>query len=94
MKNYPLKGDWRKIREQAKVTWGGLTENDLEQVHSYENLVVKIQERYQIPESKAKREVDRFFKEISDVEGSSGNAPPQDYSGGTEGEPGTDPGEW
>jgi len=56
-----LKGKWHQMKGEAKVQWGKLTDDDLEQINgNAEKLVGRIQERYGYAREKAAREVEAF----------------------------------
>ncbi len=58
-----LKGKWHQLKGEAKVQWGKLTDDDLDQVEGEsEKLVGRVQERYGYDRSRAQDEVDRFFR--------------------------------
>jgi uncharacterized protein YjbJ (UPF0337 family) len=49
-----LKGKWHEMKGEAKIQWGKLTDDDLEQVNgNAEKLVGRIQERYGYAREKA-----------------------------------------
>lgn len=42
-----LKGQWKQIKGEAKIRWGKLTDDDIDQIDgSVEKLEGKLQERY------------------------------------------------
>jgi uncharacterized protein YjbJ (UPF0337 family) len=56
-----LKGMWKQIRGEAKVQWGKLTDDDLDQIDgNTDKLIGKVQERYGYERAKAEEEVNRF----------------------------------
>jgi len=58
---------WKKMRGQIKVTWGKLTDADLDQVGGkFEKFVVLMQERYGFNRERAEEEVDRQIAEHED----------------------------
>jgi uncharacterized protein YjbJ (UPF0337 family) len=62
-----LEGKWKQMRGQIKVSWGKLTDNDLEQVGGkYDKFVALLQEKYGFSRERAEEEVNR---QIADYEG-------------------------
>jgi uncharacterized protein YjbJ (UPF0337 family) len=58
-----IKGKWTQLKGEAKVQWGKLTDDDLDQVEgNAQKLAGRIQERYGYEREKAEREVDSFFR--------------------------------
>ena len=57
-----LRGKWTQLKGEAKVQWGKLTGDDLDQIEGdAEKLVGKLQERYGYEQERARAEVDSFF---------------------------------
>jgi uncharacterized protein YjbJ (UPF0337 family) len=57
-----LKGKWQQLKGEAKVQWGKLTDDDLDQIEgNSEKLIGKVQERYGYARDRAKQEVDDWF---------------------------------
>ena len=57
-----LEGKWKQIKGEAKVQWGKLTDDDLDQVNgNSEKLIGKVQERYGYERAQAEKEVDSFL---------------------------------
>ena len=53
-------GRWKQIRGQAKIWWGKLTDDDLEQVGGkFEKLVGLLQEKYGYTRKQAEKEFKR-----------------------------------
>jgi uncharacterized protein YjbJ (UPF0337 family) len=58
-----LNAKWKQVEGKVKENWGKLTDDEITQIKgSYEALVGKIQERYEITRSKAESEVNAFLK--------------------------------
>jgi uncharacterized protein YjbJ (UPF0337 family) len=56
-----LKGQWHQIKGEAKVRWGKLTDDELDQIEgNTEKLVGLVQERYGYARERAEREVKDF----------------------------------
>jgi uncharacterized protein YjbJ (UPF0337 family) len=56
-----LKGKWRQLKGEAKVKWGRLTDDEIDQVDgNAEKLVGLIQERYGYARDRAEKEVSEF----------------------------------
>lgn len=63
MNSDTLKGKWLQMKGEAKVQWGKLTDDDLDQIEgNVDKLVGRVQERYGYEREKAQEEVDRFLK--------------------------------
>jgi len=58
-----LKGKWQQLKGEAKIQWGRLTDDDLDQIQgNAEKLGGVLQERYGYAKADAKREVDDFLR--------------------------------
>ena len=58
-----LQGKWRQLKGEARVQWGKLTDDDLDQVQGQaEKLVGLVQERYGYDRQRAETEVDSFVQ--------------------------------
>ena len=67
MNTTSLKGMWNQIKGEAKIQWGRLTDDDLDQVEgSADKLMGKIQERYGYARDRAEREVNQFWSRYPD----------------------------
>jgi len=56
-----LKGKWHQIKGEAKIRWGKLTDDDLDQANGQtEKLIGLLQERYGYARERAEREVREF----------------------------------
>ncbi len=65
MNNDTLQGKWKQLRGAAKVWWGRLTDDDLDQVAGQKDkLVGFLQERYGYGREQAEHEVDRRLQEF------------------------------
>ena len=64
MNNHVFEGKWKQIRDQAKIWWGRLTDDDLEKVSSnYDNLIGMLQEKYGYSQKQAEYEyIKRVYK--------------------------------
>jgi uncharacterized protein YjbJ (UPF0337 family) len=59
-----LKGQWRQLKGEAKVRWGKLTNDELDQIEGQaEKLIGLIQERYGHERQRAHQEVDEFLRQ-------------------------------
>ena len=56
-----LKGKWQQLKGEARIQWGRLTDDDLDQIQgNIEKLAGKLQERYGYAREEADREVEDF----------------------------------
>jgi uncharacterized protein YjbJ (UPF0337 family) len=63
MNNDILKGKWHQIKGEAKVQWGKLTDDDLDQIEgNTEKLAGKLQERYGYAKDRAHQEIDSWTR--------------------------------
>jgi uncharacterized protein YjbJ (UPF0337 family) len=59
-----LKGKWQQLKGEARIQWGRLTDDDLDQIQgNAEKLAGKLQERYGYAQEQAKKEVDEFLRQ-------------------------------
>lgn len=59
-----LKGKWQQIKGEARIQWGRLTDDDLDQIQgNIEKLAGKLQERYGYERAEADKEVDDFVRQ-------------------------------
>ena len=57
-----LMGKWRQLKGEAKVQWGKLTDDELDQIEgNSDKLIGLLQERYGYARDQAETEVNRFF---------------------------------
>ena len=57
-----LKGKWHEWKGEAKIKWGQLTDDDLDQVSgNAEKLVGLLQQRYGYARDRAQKEVDEWM---------------------------------
>jgi uncharacterized protein YjbJ (UPF0337 family) len=58
-----IQGKWEQIKGEAKLQWGKLTDDDLDQIEgNAQKLAGRIQERYGYEKERAQREVDTFLR--------------------------------
>jgi uncharacterized protein YjbJ (UPF0337 family) len=63
MNNDVFEGQWKKIRGQAKVWWGQLTDDDLEKVGGkFDKLIGVLQEKYGYTRQQAENEYKKRTK--------------------------------
>lgn len=61
-----VKGKWSQIKGEAKIQWGKLTNDELDEMAgNYDKVVGKLQEKYGYAKDRAKKEADSFFKRFS-----------------------------
>jgi uncharacterized protein YjbJ (UPF0337 family) len=59
-----FEGKWKQIRGEAKVWWGKLTDDDLDQTAGeFEKFVVVLQERYGYSREQAEEEIEKRVNE-------------------------------
>jgi len=57
-----LKGKWQQLKGEAKVQWGKLTDDDIDQIEgNAQKLVGKVQERYGYARDRAEQEVNQWI---------------------------------
>jgi uncharacterized protein YjbJ (UPF0337 family) len=61
MNSDTLKGKWKQLKGEAKIRWGRLTDDDLDQVDgAMDKLEGKLQERYGWSRDQVAREIEEF----------------------------------
>jgi len=59
-----LKGKWQQLKGEARIQWGRLTDDDLDQIQgNIQKLAGKLQERYGYERAEADKEVDDFVRQ-------------------------------
>jgi len=59
-----FEGKWKQMRGQIKVTWGKLTNDDLDEVGGkYDKFVSLLMEKYGYSRERAEEEVDRQVRD-------------------------------
>jgi uncharacterized protein YjbJ (UPF0337 family) len=62
-----IEGNWRQLKGKARMKWGELTEDDLDQIDGRrEELVGLIQERYGKAKEAVEREVNEWRDRLDD----------------------------
>lgn len=60
-----IKGKWKQLKGNMKKQWADLTDDDLQYAEgSHDYLVGRVQERYGRSKDEAKREVDKFVRDL------------------------------
>jgi uncharacterized protein YjbJ (UPF0337 family) len=63
--NNVIEGKWKQIRDQAKVWWGKLTDDDLEQVSgNIDKLTGLLQKKYGYTVQQAQEEIEKRTKDL------------------------------
>ncbi len=63
--NNVIEGKWKQIRGQAKVWWGKLTDDDLEQVSgNIDKLTGLLQKKYGYTVQQAQEEIEKRTKDL------------------------------
>ncbi|RWR10683.1 CsbD family protein [Paenirhodobacter populi] len=59
-----IEGKWTQLKGSVKSKWGGLTDDDLQQIAGkQEQLSGKLQERYGWTKEEANKQINDFFKD-------------------------------
>lgn len=59
-----FKAEWNKVKGEVQNKWGKLTNDDVDIIEGDEKILVgKLQERYDMTEEEAQKEVDSFKAE-------------------------------
>ena len=65
MNNDQIAGKWKQLKGEAKIMWGKLTDDELDQAEGQaDKLAGLIQERYGKTKAEAESEVRRFFDRV------------------------------
>jgi uncharacterized protein YjbJ (UPF0337 family) len=68
---------WKQLEGKWKAKWGLLTDDDLKTIKGRRELLVgKIQERYDIAEDEARKQVDEFYAPLTPSEAQAAPASP------------------
>lgn len=65
MNNDQMAGKWKQMKGEAKILWGKLTSDELDQIEGQrDKLSGLVQERYGRTKEEAETEVNKFFDRI------------------------------
>ena len=60
-----IRANWKDIKGKARVTWGKLTDDELEQVRGdREQLEAAVQKRYGVAKGEAQRQVNEWTQKL------------------------------
>lgn len=60
-----IKGKWKQIKGRIKEEWGDLQDDDLDEAEGHRDyLIGKVQERYGISKDEARKQVDKFERNL------------------------------
>jgi uncharacterized protein YjbJ (UPF0337 family) len=60
-----IKAEWKEVRGKARVAWGKLTDDDLEQIRgNSDQLVAALQRRYGVAKEEAQRQVSEWTQKL------------------------------
>ena len=63
MNNDILQGKWEQLKGKARIKWGKLTNDDMDQIRGErEKLVGKLRERYGLAQERAESDVDDWLE--------------------------------
>jgi uncharacterized protein YjbJ (UPF0337 family) len=63
MNNDILQGKWEQLKGEARIKWGKLTNDDIDQIKGErEKLVGKLRERYGLAQERAERDVEDWLE--------------------------------
>ena len=64
-----IKGNWKQLKGKARVQWGKLTDDDLEEIKGNKDVLAgKLQARYGKTKDEVEREIDEFCFECEQDE--------------------------
>ena len=62
-----IKAEWKEFRGKARVAWGKLTDDDLEQIRgNRDQLVAALQRRYGLAKAEAQRQVSEWTQKLKE----------------------------
>lgn len=60
-----IAGSWKQVKGEARMQWGKLTDNDLEEIRGQREILAgKIQQRYGIAKEEANRQIDHWAERL------------------------------
>jgi uncharacterized protein YjbJ (UPF0337 family) len=64
-----LEGKWNQIKGKIKQQWGELTDDDIDRIRGNRTEMIGVlQEKYDISQDEAERELDEFLAALDDVQ--------------------------